>query len=306
MCDLIPYNLAYVPNAQGISNAGNSCYFNSLIQCLLSCPSIYQVLKTTKYDNRFAQVLLSLYENALASKDIFEIVKTLWSMIINISNSKNNKYPMRLYQQGDSHEGLLMFMTAFETIPEVHRLFVHRYLNIIFCDNCKKNVVEKREDNLVFEVQANLKNMQIEKFKSIDEYYNVEMNLEDFLRKQNGYVADFICPECKNKCEKFRSTTLVMIPEILPVVIKKYEEKVVTNFPAKLVFLAKGGTKKYHYDLVAQSEHSGSMSGGHYWAIVKRADGWFVTDDSSVRMSNYGPTTNSYLIFYHFVGIFDV
>jgi ubiquitin C-terminal hydrolase len=85
----------------------------------------------------------------------------------------------------------------------------------------------------------------------------------------------------------------------------KYRQKVVTPFPAKLEFFAKGGNKKYIYKLVAQSEHSGSMAGGHYWAICDRKDGWKVLNDSRVENHSAGPTENTYIIFYNYVGEVD-
>ena len=158
---------------------------------------------------------------------------------------------------------------------------------------------------------------QLEKFKEIDKYYDTALPLNDFLFKQNGFIdADCICPNvsCKKKGSKFKTTTLIMIPEILTVVLKKYKYKLLTPFPAKLEFLAKGGTKKLIYILVAQSEHSGGMSGGHYWAIcLRKSDNtinskmvWKTLNDSSVSDGTPGPTINSYILFYNFLKIENV
>jgi ubiquitin C-terminal hydrolase len=251
-----------------------------------------------------AQNLLKLWSSALSGQPIYDMCIPIWRDIMTISQAQNNRVRMDAGQQ-DAHEGLMMFLDAMETIPEVQRLFQHRHNIRILCDKCKKIVSDKKEFNMVFVAQPDLKTPQHEKFKDVDEYYNTSMPLNEFLRKQNGYVdRDFICPnlECREKGEKFQTTTLSMIPEIIPVVLKKYHEKVPTPFPAKLEFLAKGGAKKYVYKLVAQSEHSGSMNGGHYWATGLRSDGWKNLNDGGVADTTPGPTDNTYIIFYNYIG----
>lgn len=307
MSDLIKYNKHYVPKGQGLINLGATCYFNSLLQCLLSCPAIFEVLdkirdKEHVKNNSLARNMLLLWEMALKGESIYNICVPIWRDIINISQRQNNIVKMDSGQQ-DAHEGLMMFLDAMETIPEVQRLFMHRHRIQILCSDCKEFVVDKKETNLVFEAQPDLKTEQIEKFKDVDEYYNTSMPLNEFLRKQNGYVdANYKCPKCGKNGEKLKTTTLTMIPEILPVVLKKYKNKTVTPFPAKLEFLARGGKKKYVYSLVAQSEHSGTMAGGHYWAVCNRQDGWKILNDSSVNDHNAGPTEYTYIIFYNYIG----
>ena len=40
----------------------------------------------------------------------------------------------------------------------------------------------------------------------------------------------------------------------------------------------------------AQIEHSGSMSGGHYWALCRRADGVYcLNDQSCTRVPGFAP-----------------
>lgn len=308
--DLLPYNPKYVPTGQGFVNLGATCYFNSILQCILSCPSIYEVLNGIRdteriKTNTFARYLLALWDAAIRGEPIFDKCIPVWRYIIAISQKQANRVQMGMGQQ-DSHEGFMMFLDAIETIPEVRRLFEHRHQIQIFCETCQEYVSNIRETNLVFEVQANLKSEQLTKFKNVDEFYDTSMKLNDFLRKQNGYVdKDHQCSKCNQRSERFKTVSLTMVPEIIPILLKKYQDKVLTDFPSKLHFNSKGSNKKLEYILVAQSEHSGSAAGGHYWAICQRSDGWKNLNDSSVSPANPGPTLESYMIFYHFAGYVD-
>lgn len=308
MSDLVPYNIKYASIAQGMHNNGNSCYFNSIMQCLLSCTPIMEVLEMNKDKehikrNPLAIHLLYLSSLSIEGKDLKGSYYPIWQTILNISKSQKNRIRMDLGQQ-DAHEGLMILFDALETIPEVRSLFEHRHLIKIKCGTCNEWVMEKKEENLIFEVQPDLKTEQHEDFKNIDDQYNITLPLNEFLRKQNGYVdKDYICPKCGDKGGyKFKTTTLTMVPEILPVVLKKYKRKMLTPFPYKLEFIKSGGNKKYIYILCAQSEHSGNTAGGHYWAICLRKENnkpvWKKLNDSMVLDGKPGPTPNTYILFY--------
>jgi ubiquitin C-terminal hydrolase len=302
MSDLIPYNINFIPKGQGFINIGNTCYFNSFIQCLLSCSSIYEALNKNRSKlNNLTKKLLSLWDKALNDENISNGAIPIWEEIIRISQKQKNRVRMDSGQQ-DSHEALMMFLDAIENIPMLRILFDHRHRICIDCDKCNKTVVDKKENNSVFEVQPDLKTEQIEKFKDKDPYFNKSVELNDFLKKQYGYIDEnYICPNCKQKGEKIKKTILTLVPEILPIVIKKYKSRTVMPFPEKLYFTSKNNTI-YNYELVAQSEHSGGMNGGHYWAVCKRKNGWFELNDMGVRNAESGSTQYTYLLFYHFIG----
>jgi hypothetical protein len=314
--DLIAYNKDFALKSNGFVNVGNTCYFNSLLQCLISCPSIFEVLEKNKElphykTNPIAKQLINLYTLSKSGDDIQNQCISIWSTIIRASAKRNDRVTLCSGNQEDASEGLMIFLDIMDFLPEIKRLFEHRHLIQIFCNECNQVVSDTKAMNMVFEVQADLTTEQLSKFSSLDKFYGTTMQLNDFLKKQNGYVdEDYICPKCKVKGSKFKSTTLTMVPEILPIVFKKYNKmgkvNVNTPFPEKLEFMSKGYGKKLIYTLVAQCEHSGGTSGGHYYAYGLRTDGWKLLNDSSVSNVNPGPTSNSYMLFYHFEKYSDI
>ena len=309
MSDLQLFDEEYLIKPNGFINIGALCYSNSILQCLLSCTSLIKTLHLYRnhevvIKNPLAQDILALYDKSVAGGDITYMNVDIWRRIVSQSQKRLGGVHMGTGQE-DAHEGLCMFLDGLENIGVIRRLFQHRYRTQIFCDKCNEFTVDKREMNLTFEVQPDLKTEQLPQFKDRDLYYNTTMTLNDFIRVQNGYVDEhFKCPKCSSTGSKFRKTTLTMVPEILPIVLKKYKVKTLTDFPNKLIMPGTGKNKELIYKLVAQCEHSGSQHGGHYWATCIRKSTsnklkYYVLNDSSVSEDKLGPTLNTYILFYH-------
>lgn len=307
--ELTPYDEQYLVKGSGFVNLGATCYFNSMLQCLLSCPVVFQKLTENKSSdcvqkNPLAKNLLELYEAMQRGESTESHALPIWRSIVGISQSKNNKIKMDFGQQ-DAHEGFMMLMDVFDTVPFLKRLFEYRHRIRITCDSCQKVVSDTSREDTTFEVQAGLRTEQHEKFREVDTTYGKSLPLSEFLLRQNGYVdGDYRCPECSSIGVKYKETKLTMVPEILAIAIKRYKSHEMTMFPETLEVPRLGGSKMV-YKLVAQSEHSGSMSGGHYWAIAKRADGWKNLNDTHTSDATPGPTANTYMLFYNYTGCID-
>ena len=309
---LLEFNEDLLSNAKGIQNQGNTCYLNSLVQCLLSCTSVYETLnsiinKPGVSNNELLSSLYNLYEASMVSNnDITRNVIMFWRCLIQVSNKRNDHVLMRMGAQEDAHEGLMMFLDSIEHVPELRILFEHRYRTQILCTNCREYVVDRSDTNTTFDIQQDLMTEQTSEFEDIDPTYGKSMHINDFLKKQNGFVEDYKCPQCGDKQKKFKIITLTMVPEILPILTKKYQRKTITNFPIELYFVSADKRYKYIYKLIAQSEHSGNAHGGHYWAKALRSDGWYILNDSSIQQCTPSPTNETYIIFYHYFGKVEI
>lgn len=345
MAELIPLNEESLPPPFGFHNIGFTCYFNSVLQALISCTSFTEDLMKNRKEyekhpvagifclmiNLYQELMQDKADQATITQKMHKYAPAMWK---NMMVYASKKYKGFQPGQQCASEGYNILLDTMDEFTELNDYFIHRYKTSIYCHDCQDWVTSKNDTFNMFEVQADLRTEQIEKFAAIDEDYNIARDMNSFLAKQNGYAdKDFKCPKCNKKGEKFLSNKLVMVPEVLVVLAKKYDKKkklnVVTPFPEILSFnkLAPSPyvdsvdmgvddadgerkddseddgqeNKKLYFRAVAQVEHAGGRNGGHYWAICRRNDGWYRLDDMSVSKAEFGATANTYMVFYHFV-----
>lgn len=285
---LEPYDINLVPEANGLTNQSiTMCYHNSLMQCLLSLPSIRKTLETTK-DNMLASIFRELWSAYEKKQPTDEINCRMWNAIIETSKKRNDIVKFNRDQQ-DVNEGLMLFLSVFEkSIPELYNLFTHSYKQCIGCACCNHRKTIKQEDNTVINVNMT---SHIE--------YKDKKGLEGYISHHTEILKEYTCESCGSKKDKISLSSITRLGDIIVVMFtEKYKEKKLIDFPQELRFPSDGG--HLIYKLVAQCEHMGSQTGGHYNVKAVRKDGVFLINDSVVSKDELSPTANTYLIFYHF------
>lgn len=310
--ELVKYNEKYELPPFGFNNMGATCYFNAMLQSLLSCTSFTEELLNNKKIYEKHPVTKRILEAIILAQSestngIESISPKIWKeMVVYLCQKRKVSLNEILVGQQCAREGFHCLMDSLDEFNNIQNIFMHRYKTLVRCFDCDKWVSDVDSMYSIFEVQPDLKNEQLAKFKQYDEKSSDEpVKMNEFLSKQTSYVdKDFICPSCKNKGEKYNMHCLVMVPEVLVVLSKKYASgrklNVFTNFPSQLVFNGKNN-KKLLYNAVSQIEHSGGLNGGHYWAISKRNNGWYTLNDNGVTPAKFAPTNNTYIVFYHLV-----
>ncbi len=315
--DLIPYNSKLVPNARGIPNCGNSCYYNSLMQSLISCSSFYfELLKLKRnelYMPPYIKLLFDQYfeavsnSNLLKPNDDYKFFEHAVSekMIAHLKFAPNT--------QQDADHALKQIFAQLDILPNVSRLFMHRYRVESFCHQCEKIVKIDYQENSSIAVPWHF---------IFNKKNNSQTPIQNYLLQSQEVHEGWTCPVCSSKEQKKKTSYLVMLPEILVLVLDNYksdEEKRDFDYTDELIFPL--NKKQFlHYTLVARILHSGGVGGGHYTADALRRNGWYKFNDNTVtKLSELhspitpsdapsdapysiapSPNKNVYMLFYHF------
>lgn len=325
--DLIKYNENFCFTPIGFKNNGVICYFNSMLQSLLSCTSFIEKIIAEKSNNpviTHLKELINLHLELLIkqnkpdnniehiNKRIYDMSIIIWHDMFLLNRQKNKNFNFN--GQQCASEGFNNLINAIDECWSIRNLFTHRYNTNLYCFDCNKWVSSVNNVNNIFTIEPELEIKQLEKFSKFDEKENHIFNelydlnnigrLNKYMIKQNTFVdADYKCPKCNKKGEKYKLNYLVMIPEILIVMSKKYDnnlekKNIMTDFPKYLLFRGNDGILKY--EAVSQIEHSGNLNSGHYWSISKRKDDkWYILNDMNVSESEFKPTENTYMVVYH-------
>lgn len=290
---MLSYNKSHTVEPKGLFNTGAICYFNATVQSLLSCTSFVEKCKDAGSDNKVMECLKKVIGGAEPS-----ISAELWKYM-SFTICAKNEYDPRKFMKGQqcAREGYHRLLESIEEYGDIQDLFLHRYRSMIFCEKCDDFVSNVETTYNVFEIQPNLESEQLENFT-----LEKKQDMNNFLSEQHSYVESYVCGKCKDKSKKYRIDKLVMVPEVLVVLAKKYvanrKINIMTEFPEFLEF--NGSEKKFKYCAVANVEHGGGLNGGHYWAVCKRGDKWYCFNDLSVKEVNgFKPTVHTYMVYYH-------
>lgn len=294
--DFIRYDIKKSLDPNGFQNLGFTCYFNALLQSLITCTSFVEVvLKVPANNDKFLYMLQVLikYHIYPTKDDISSTAPLVWREMITKLSTKNKEFAKFAIGQQCAAEGFSLLLMALEEYPAIQRLFTYRRKNLIKCPECTKIFSDVRETHNILEIEPN----------TLTDSFN-----ENLLHNLSEVDSDCICTACKVKGEKERISELTMVPEILFVMIKKYtfdqtnriakKDNALIGFPETLKIKSTSNTYM-EYKAIAQIEHLGSMNGGHYYAVCKRKGQWFCINDNLVSKHTYLPTQNTYIVIYH-------
>lgn len=319
---MTPIHGSVHPGITGLKNLGNSCYMNSIIQCLSNTTNLAKYFT----DNSYAEDLNTTNDNMTRSQvveEVAQVIKALWRghyKSISPHDLKvavgQHKLQFENYEQQDSHEFLTFLldwmhndlkkeakmpieMTTAEKEWDkamnsqrsiISDLFFGQLKSTITCSFCK-------QASTTYETFNSLT-------MSLSQSNRCTLNdcMEKFVTGQK--VSGWKCPKCQTPRDATKKFDFVKLAPIVVIHLNRFADSggwlekrntavdfPLTGFNLK-PYLVMENTKaimmnnirNYNYNLYAMSNHYGTMDGGHYTAFCKNAtyNKWYKYDDQTV------------------------
>jgi ubiquitin C-terminal hydrolase len=267
----------YLPNAFVLQNNGVLCYMNSMIQALMSCTAFNQFIYDHRddfieKDNNLALTYLNLYDINRTSKKINTCDSSQILLLINRARRKC-KDNLFLSRQEDINEGLIFLLDIIGS--DIDKLFHSQYRRNIKCLNCKADHIaenpESSESMVDFsDVHPDLRECLITK-KAVETFITSNVQVPRDYKCESCGIINTPNSRTKNvdKANILQIYTLAKCSEIIILLLKDvFIEKTERYFPLALELEI--DNKIQYYRVVAQIEHYGSASSGHYTCTCLR------------------------------------
>lgn len=269
MIRVIVLSVFYTQNVmRGFLNLGNTCYFNTALQCLLHIPVLTNYLIKHPYEGecQFTQMY----------RDLTVVYWTKGKELINISDLLElfqKEFPrFTSKEQHDVQEAILCIIDILErSIPVIKKWFYGKKVQETIWPGGKSTNEEVFSVHLVTSDGTDMEEMLK---KSTD--WDVIENFED----ESGKVHNV-------------ATTRKLfsrLPQILMVSFdRKSHIKIIENILMD----------KYEYNLIASAVHVGLQDDGHYTGFVKRRNKWYYADDDHITQQDLPEEAGHYFMVYN-------
>lgn len=316
-----------------LRNLGNTCFFNSVIQCLAHSPKLVSFIlqgsypKTDSLWREFTNLVMTMKENnyRLSPHDFYVCFAT-----------EKRKYD---HDQEDAHEILFYLLSKFHDclipkIPPKFRdfnenklvqdsirslnqttkmspifdLFGGQFYQRLKCKACKK--INHNTNQTFTGIELDINNNPDEKNK-----YTTLMDLFKNYCAQETLEDCWNCEHCGAKgVTAIKKTNFFRLPKYLIVTFKRFDffhqrghkNQKLIDYPLEELdltpFVGYPNPSKKIYDLYAGVYHVGStLQAGHYYSICKVNDNWLELNDQSlshVLKADDVVNPKAYILFY--------
>jgi ubiquitin C-terminal hydrolase len=265
----------------GLPNLGNTCYLNSILQCLRYLRTFVIELKDIQCAKENS-MLPSFIELMFARCDIG------WLRVFVQMLARENA-EFELLKQCDAHEFFLCVVdTVFEEFKQLKNPFAGKFASILTCDVCS-HTSNTSYPFVSISLELPLESKRLKLSELLTTFESVEK------------LSDTIdCSFCKTKQTMSKQIIVDTGPSILVIHLKRFTSHFQKNNSVILLENRLTVDNKT-YSLKAICNHVGGLKSGHYTATCRKKDtSVVVCNDNDVRRIPTLPlmTSTPYIFFY--------
>ena len=286
---------------KGLWNLGNSCYFNSVVQCLYHCPTFKRAIETVPSEVLLVAVvnqLQILFGDMTAGGPFSYITPTeCLTAAMNIPECKSAGMIVNGPQQ-DAGEFLVHLLTHFEaTCRHLSDIFEGQLVSIRTCQHC----FYSHRGNQPFKLYSLQMDLPVTNVIQPIDLYKL---MHYFHRTEN--LSDSHCEHCNTHNSK-KKLSIITLPRILVIHLSRFRGLQKINkhvrFDAQVSIKHNIDNNEYNtqYQLTGIVVHIGpSIQVGHYVSYVRAGEMWFKMNDDRVRTVSWLTVQRqkAYLLFF--------
>jgi ubiquitin carboxyl-terminal hydrolase 36/42 len=277
--------------SSGLSNLGNTCFFNSVLQLLYQCTIFNKLILSNNFEGK----LLTHYIDFLKSYSGSGSGSGYFSPN-SIVNNVSKTLGRRGYQQEDAEQYLNYIVDCL--IDELKEDIKTKSIGNLLISNKTISLDNLVSNLFTIKIKKNIKctkcSYTSESSDDVNKFYlsinNANLNTNDLLSNYLFETLDessgYKCEKCKTIVEANICREIIKSPKYLIITLKRYNNsnsKLNTEVNMNDII----GLNNKTYYLRGIISHSGSTVGGHYVYYGKKNDNkWYYYNDSSVSQVN--------------------